>query len=61
MKDIRDKSLYSIVDANSSINSPIGMSKQDNSSNHSSFLTSLFSVTMPIMETGTKFMEEQLV
>ena len=49
MKDFEDKSLYPIDDANSTIGSPIGVSKQDNSSDHSSSFTSSFSVTMQVI------------
>lgn len=60
MKDFEDKFLYPINDANSTIGSPIGVSKQDNSSDHSSSFTSYFSVTMQVIGYDTTSMEEQL-
>ena len=60
MKDFGDKSLYSVVDVNSRIGSPTGMSKRDNSSDQSNFVTSSFLVTMPVMVIGTTSVEQQL-
>ncbi|KAJ9693467.1 hypothetical protein PVL29_012302 [Vitis rotundifolia] len=64
LKDFGDKSPYSVTNANSSTSShsrsPIGMSKKENYSNHSNSFTSPFSMTMPVMATGTTSVEEQL-
>ena len=64
LQDFGDKSPCSITYANSSTGShsgsPIGMSKEENYSNHSNSFTSPFSMTMPVMATGTTSVEEQL-
>ncbi|KAJ9678800.1 hypothetical protein PVL29_020866 [Vitis rotundifolia] len=64
LQDFGDKSPCSVTDANSSTGShsgsPAGMSKEENYSNHSDSFTSHFSVTMPVMATGTTSVEEQL-
>ncbi|WJZ90005.1 hypothetical protein VitviT2T_009183 [Vitis vinifera] len=65
LQDFGDKSPCSITDANSStgscFGSLIGMSKEENYSNHSNSVTFPFSLTMPVMAMGTTSVEEQLV
>ncbi|KAJ9706563.1 hypothetical protein PVL29_001840 [Vitis rotundifolia] len=65
LQDFGDKSPYSVIDANFCTNShsgsPTRMSNKENYSNRSDSFTSPFSMTMPIMATGTTSVEEQLV
>ncbi|KAJ9705246.1 hypothetical protein PVL29_003351 [Vitis rotundifolia] len=64
LRDFGDKSPCSITDANSSTGShsesPIGMSKEENYSNHFDSFNSHFSMTMLVMAIGTTSLEEQL-
>ncbi|RVX05212.1 Retrovirus-related Pol polyprotein from transposon RE1 [Vitis vinifera] len=64
LQDFGDKSPCSITYANSSTGShsesPTGMSKEENYSNHSDSFTSPFSMTVSVMATGTTSIEEQL-
>ena len=64
IQDFRDKSPYSIIDANSSTDShsglPIGMSKEENYSNHFDSFTFPFSMTMSVISIDTTSVEEQL-
>ena len=64
-KDSRDKSPYSVIDANSNIGScsrsPTGMSKEDNYSNHSESFTCHFLMIMSIVAMSFISLEEQLV
>ena len=57
LRDFGDKSPCSVTDANSSTGSysgsPTRMLKEENYSNHSDSFTSPFSMTMPVMATGT--------
>ena len=64
LKDFGDEPPYFVVNANSNTNShlgsPIGMSKEVNSSNYSNSFISSFAMTMPIKTIGTTSIEEQL-
>ena len=64
LQDFWDESPCFVTNVNFSIGlhsrSPIGMSKEENYSNHSNSFTSSFSITMPVMTTDTTTVEEQL-